>query len=126
MSEEIVTYQVEHLIFGRVEGTIIPLIHDLELAKALHYARPRKIRDLIERLWPKDPKTGKRNDIEARPTVGRIKVRPGITRPAAGEEFWLTRAQALKVAARSETEVGDAVLVLFYRSTVKAAHRLQE
>jgi hypothetical protein len=49
-----------------------PRIRDIDLAERLGYERPRKIRDLIERLC----REGKLNDSELRPVVGRSGGRP--------------------------------------------------
>lgn len=76
-----------------------PRVRDIDLAERLGYERPRKIRDLIERLC----REGKLNDSELRPVVGRSGGRPA-------KEFWLTEAQALKVVAKSETAKADALL----------------
>jgi hypothetical protein len=80
-----------------------PRIRDLDLADRLGYERPRKIRDLIARLILDE----KLNDIHQRPTVGRW---PGQVAAQPVTEYWLTEAQALKVAAKSETEPADALL----------------
>ena len=80
-----------------------PRIRDLDLAERLGYERPRKIRDLIDRLLREE----KLNDIHQRPAVGR---RAGQVAAQPVTEFWLTEAQALKVVAKSETAKADAIL----------------
>lgn len=79
------------------------LIRDLDLAAKLHYARPRKLRERVARMV----KGGKLSDVRIVPTVGRIEIRPGVTRPEAVDEFWLTLHQALRVIALSETSVAS-------------------
>lgn len=76
-------------------------ILDLELARKLGFARPRTVRDLIQRLI----RDGKLNDSDIRRTVRQTR---GLGRPAT--EFWLTMEQALYVAAKSETETADEIL----------------
>lgn len=73
-----------------------PRIQDIELAARLGYARPRKIRDLIERLIA----DGKLNNIHHRPTVGRS---IGQVAPVPADEYWLTEEQALLVTSQSRT-----------------------
>lgn len=81
-------------------------IRDIDLAEKLRYARPRKIRDLIKKLIDE----GKLSEDCERTVRGRSRT------PTGGEvvreviEYHLTREQALKVAARSETDVADALL----------------
>lgn len=82
-------------------GDGVTRIRDLDLAQRLGYKRPHDIRELIGRLL----KDGKLNDSEVLRTVRKTQ---GGGRP--GQEFWLTRPQALKVAAKSETEPADALL----------------
>lgn len=78
-----------------------PRIHDLELARRLGYARPRKVRDLIAEM----ERDGKLSNIAYCPEPGRS---DGRGRPASA--FWLTEKQALKVIAKSETALADAIL----------------
>lgn len=77
-----------------------PMVRDLELGERLGYERPRDIRKLIERMVA----DGKLNDIHRCATVARGAAPQPVT------EFWLTEAQALKVAAKSETAPADALL----------------
>jgi hypothetical protein len=81
-----------------------PRVRDIDAAECLGFKRPRKVRDLIERIWPKN----KRPDV--RPTVGRASMPRGGTREVTVKEYWLTEAELLKVIARSETPVADAIL----------------
>lgn len=77
-------------------------MRDLDAGERLGFRRQRKIRDLIRRTYP-----GKKlNDIHQRPIVGR----PGQVADPGGIEFWLTEAQLLKLCARSETPIADAIL----------------
>jgi hypothetical protein len=88
-------------------------IQDLELAKRLGYARPRKIRELIRRPI----EAGQLSDVLDRgpapcggaPNNGPIRD-PAFAAESEEHEYWLTRNQALKVAARSETPPADALL----------------
>ena len=82
-------------------GDPLPRVRDLELAEHLEFARPRAIRDLIQRLI----KDGKLKDSDICRTV---RQNDGPGRPAT--EYWLTEAQALKVVAKSETARADAIL----------------
>lgn len=89
-----------------------PRVRDLDLAERLGYVRPRKIRDLIRQLI----EDGKLLGVLRRPTAGRTKMAgknaDGTPRFETVEvdEFWLTEGQALKVIAKSETDVADALL----------------
>lgn len=76
----------------------VPRVRDLDLGKRLGYERPRKFRELVERLR----RDGILNDIDCRPTVGRQLV------PASGSfrdvtEYHLTERGALKAIVKSET-----------------------
>ena len=82
-------------------------IRDLDLAERLGYAKRHNIRDLIRRLIEE----GKLRDVHDVRTVRTSKMpRNGGTREYVEIEYHLTREQALKVAARSETDVADALL----------------
>lgn len=83
-----------------------PRILDEELGRRLGFARPRDIRKLIDRLV----KDGKLSDIRISATVARYESRPGIWQERVVNEYWLTEHQALKVIARSETAIADAIL----------------
>ncbi len=80
-----------------------PRVRDIDLAERLGYERPRKIRDLIERMVV----ARKLSNIHQCPTVGRW---PGQIAAVPITEYFLTESQALKVAAKSETEPADALL----------------
>lgn len=85
----------------------VPRCRDIDLGAFLGYARPRKVRELIER----EQKTGNLNDSDVRPVVGRS--RTDGQNPAFGREvteYWLTEEAALFVAARAETATGAQVL----------------
>lgn len=82
-----------------------PTVLDEELGARLGFARPRKIRDLIERLI----RAGRLN-ILSRPTVGRQLTNHGGSRKFVVNEYWLNEAQALKVIAKSDTATADAIL----------------
>lgn len=86
------------------DGT--PRIRDHDLAVKLGYTRPRKIRDLIRQLIQQ----GGLQDVRMRPAAGRIELRPGVARPATGDEYWLTEEQALFVSARSGTHIATELL----------------
>ena len=80
-----------------------PRIRDLDAGERLGFARPITIRDLIKRIWQGKNRNRIHQIRTARTTSG---GRP--TKPAT--EFWLTEAQLLKLCARSETEIADAIL----------------
>ncbi|MGK3981269.1 hypothetical protein WMF38_57260 [Sorangium sp. So ce118] len=103
VSCELVLQDVSGWTFGFIEKSgqrEEPLARDLDIAHRLGYARPAKVRDLIKSLMVR----GKLNDVAVFPGQGRSSG----GRPA--KEFWLTEAQALKVAAKSETDPADALL----------------
>jgi hypothetical protein len=83
-----------------------PRVLDVDVARVLGFKQPRQIRELIERIWPE----GQRPDW--RRTVRRQPVGPkgGGTREYSVNAYWLTEAQVLKVCARSETDVAEAIL----------------
>ena len=90
----------------RVEGAegTDPLIRDLDAAARLGFKQPRMIRKLIKRIWPEN------KGLHVRSTVERTSMPQGGTRETAVTEYWLTEAQLLKVCARSETPIAEAVL----------------
>ena len=80
-----------------------PRIRDLDAGQRLGFARPITIRDLIKRVWRGE----KRKDIHQIRTAGTF----ADGRPAKpATEFWLTEAQLLKLCARSETPIAEAIL----------------
>lgn len=88
-------------------GADEPRILDLDLGERLGYERPRDIRKLIERLV----RDKKLNDVHVCATVARTQMpAPGGMRETVVDEYWLTEAQALLVAAKSETVKADAIL----------------
>lgn len=80
-----------------------PRVRDLELAERLGFSRPRDVRKLIKDLTV----AGKLHDVAHRDGAARA---PGQVAARPEREFWLTEAQALKVIAKSETDVADAIL----------------
>lgn len=87
-------------------GDGIPRIRDTDAGERLGFARPRVIRELIERIWPENKRPNWRR------TVGRQPVGPGGKgiREFEVNEYWLTKAELLKVCARAETAPADAML----------------
>jgi hypothetical protein len=77
-----------------------PRIRDIELAERLGYARSRDIRALIKGMIA----DGKLKDVAHCGAAPR--ERPG----ERAIEYWLTRKQALKVIAKSETAIADSIL----------------
>lgn len=75
-----------------------PRIRDVDAAVRLGFKQPRNIRQFIKRLWP-----------EGGPTFRTTVMRNGPGRRPAGE-WWLTEAELLKLCARSETPIAEAVL----------------
>ncbi len=81
-----------------------PRIRDVDAAERLGYERPRKIRELIERLYPGYSGLYVRDAVEVTP------MPRGGARKTTVREAWLTEAQLLKVIARSETAIAEAIL----------------
>jgi len=79
-------------------------VRDLDAAERLGFDRPRDIRKLIKRIWPND------NGPINRSTVARWIAGKGAERERVVNEYWLTEAQLLKVVARSETPIAEAIL----------------
>jgi len=96
-----------------VEGTE-PRIRDLALGEMLGYERPRVIRELIER------QLGDLPGIVKRRVVRRLENTGNLPSERAVDEYLLTEAEALFVAARSETPAGAAVLKKLIDVFVKA------
>lgn len=96
---ELKRYTVDGLVFGHDDGSEEPRIRDIDLAVRLGYERPRSIRVLIGRLV----RDGKLNNSALCHALMRSGGRPA-------QEYWLTEAQAIKVAARSDTEKADTLL----------------
>lgn len=86
-------------IFGDGEARI----RDVDVAARLGYDRPRKVRELIERIWPEGSRPN------CRPAVGRQSTGNGASREYTVDEYWLTRAQVLRVVMRSTTPIADAL-----------------
>jgi hypothetical protein len=81
-----------------------PRIRDVDLGEVLGYERPRVIRELIERNLDDLP------GIQQRRAVRRYEIRPGVEHSQGVAEYHLSEAEALFIAARSETPAGAAVL----------------
>lgn len=93
-----------------------PRVRDVDLAARLGFERPRKIRELIERIWPENRRP------HVRPMVGRTSMPRGGEREFTVWEYWLTEAEALKLTARSETPIADAILdemIRVYRLAIR-------
>lgn len=83
----------------------IPRIRDLDWAERLGYERPRNIRNLIKRLVA----DGRLGEVFCF-TVKQNTSSDGLDRGRPAAEFYLTEGQALKLAAKSETEFADTLL----------------
>ena len=82
----------------------VPRVRDLDLGERLGFERPRKFRELVERLR----NAGILNDIDCRPTVGRYNVgNRGGTRE--GVEYHLSERGALIAIAKSETSIAHQI-----------------
>src|SRR3954465_2110160 len=77
-------------------------ILDIDLAERLGFARPSKIRELIERH------VGSLNKISVLPTVGQTLGASG-GRPS--KAYYLNRKQAIFVTAKSETEAATEITI---------------
>jgi hypothetical protein len=87
-------------------GDSEPRIRDVDAGARLGLGRARDIRKLIRRIWPGD----KIREVFPRATVARGLFRGEKQAQQLVEEFWLTEAQLLKVCARAETPIADAIL----------------
>lgn len=100
MNEIIKTTTIENWPLSFWSSDEEPRVIDLELAERLGYSRPRDIRQLIERMIERGQLTSVCGTMpQTSPQGGRPSV-----------EYHLTQAQALKVAAKSETEPADKLL----------------
>lgn len=88
---------------------------DVELARKLGFARPRKIRELIQRLVV----TGDLSGVHVRPTVGRREL-SGNTVETTVNEYWLTLEEALFVTAKSDTKTANEILKAIIRVFLSA------
>lgn len=79
-----------------------PLVRDIDLGERLGFARPRKVRELVERML----RDGILNPSDVRPTVGRTRI--GIAERLV-TEYLLTETAALLVIARSDTAKAVAI-----------------
>lgn len=91
---------------GFRDGDEEPLMRDVDAGERLGLGRTRDVRKLIRRTWPGE----KIQQIHVRATVARTSMPRGGERETCVEEFWLTEAQVLRLCARSETTVADAIL----------------
>ncbi len=95
--------------FDAISITMIndePRVRDLDLGVALGFARPAKIRELVERY------SEKLSEFGVLPTVGKTSGALG-GRPTT--EFFLNRKQALFLCAKSETELAFEVTAAMVR-----------
>ena len=83
----------------KAEGADEPLVPDMEIAAKLGYKRPGNIRKLITRMIAAG-QLDRCSTVEHRPENGGRAV----------EAYLLSEQQALKVIARSETQVADKIL----------------
>ena len=107
---------VEGWPLGFLAGSQEPRVRDTDLGERLGYDRPRDVRKLIERMEIAE----KLKDVHRCATVARGAAPEVLT------EYWLTEAQALKVAAKSETDVADALLDEMIRVFMLARRGLLE
>jgi len=112
----IVKFESNGWIVARHDGAEPWRIECIDLGTRLEYSQPRDIRKLIKRMAEsgdlKLSETAGIDEVLMRATVARIEKTGAISGVEHREvtEYWLTRAQALKVAARSETAPADALL----------------
>jgi hypothetical protein len=106
VSDNLTIREVNGWPVGFREGNAEALVRDIDLGTKLRYPRPRKVRELIERMIL----SGQLVEVYVRPTVGRTSMPNGGFREETVLEYWLTEAQALKVAARSDTDIADELL----------------
>lgn len=81
-------------------------IRDLDIGTRIGLAQPRNIRATIKAMAEK----GKLPGVHVRMVDVRTSMPKGGERMSRVNEYWLTRAQALKVIAKCETDVADAIL----------------
>jgi len=84
-----------------------PRVRDTDLAERLGFERPRDIRKLIDRIASDEKMSGFGICATVAQKTG------GRGRPA--QEYWLTEAQALLVAAKSETAKSAGILAEMIR-----------
>lgn len=83
----------------------VPRVRDLDLGERLGFERPRKFRELVSRLRA----AGILNDIDCRPTVGRIELRAGRGSFRDVTEYHLSERGALIAIAKSETAIAHQI-----------------
>mgnify|MGYP007083443292 CR=1 FL=1 len=103
-AHRLVRVDARELTVFREYGDDEPRMLDADVAKVLKFKQPRMIRKLIERIWPENQRP------HVRSTVERTSMPRGGARETTINTYWLTEAQILKVCARSETKVAEAVL----------------
>lgn len=86
-----------------VGADAVPRVRDLDLGARLGFARPRKFRELVERLRS----AGILNDIDLCPTVGRSQLGNGAVRDVL--EYHLSERGALIAIAKSETPIAHQI-----------------
>lgn len=91
------------VLWGAV-GDDEPRVRHPEAAQRLGFKRERDVVELIERIWPENQRP------YVRRTVRRTSMPNGGERVTEGKEYWLTEREFLKVCARSETTIADAIL----------------
>lgn len=81
-----------------------PRVSHPDAARRLGFKRERDIVQLIERIWPENQRP------YVRCTVQRTQMPTGGVRERAVREYWLAEREFLKLCARSETKIADAIL----------------
>lgn len=97
--EQFKTTLIEGFHLSRTFDDGLARIRDVELGERLEYSQTRHVRRLIRSMIA----SGKLKDVAHRTAA----VRSGFGPNQAEVEYWLTRAQALKVIMRAETAVAD-------------------
>ena len=106
MGAEIVLH-VDGFSLQRMADGVLRM-RDVDLAEHLDYDRPRKIRELIERLRDADEIPG----VHMRPAVGRIEIGPKHARRIREDvvnEYWLDEIEALLVVMQSDAPAAKAM-----------------
>lgn len=102
-------------------GDDVHRIEDVELARRLGFARPRKIRELIET----HVKGGDLPGIHVRPTTGRTLMPKGGERETVVDAYWLTLEEALFITAKSDTKTANEVLKTIIRVFLTARDAIE-
>lgn len=107
MNAEITTFQVDGWTLSKLSSDDDePVIAAEVLGEKLGFTEPRAIRRLIKRMAG----SGKLPEVCVRGIVSRTQMPTGGVRETKVNEYFLTEAQALKVIAKSETEIADKIL----------------